>query len=235
MARDLLTPSAKAALDGFLAPAGQSKIIRSDGVSGLDVVKGAIPLLLSVASQIEFLITDREVTTRRLTERAFMHLQRQIVVDDTVANKWKNAYAQGETACERIGSVHLFGFGIYAFKADASGARTDLILSEPLDAANPVLTASEALVLTEWKKVSDAADAIDKERSARAQAQIYQGGALAGFELQNYRYIVLVSRRTIPPIADVIENGVNYRHILIVVEPEVPSKAAQLAVAAANK
>src|ERR1700722_9028346 len=39
----------------------------------------------------------------------------------------------GSVACERLGAVHLLWHGIFAFKVDGSGARTDLIAPEQPD------------------------------------------------------------------------------------------------------
>jgi hypothetical protein len=198
--KDLLPPEARRSLERFLAPDGLSTLIRADGVAGLDIVKGVVPLLVTVAAQTEFLIADREVTSRKLTERAFAHLQRLLVADKDVAAKWLTAYQMGEPACERLGAVHLFSFGIYAFKAHAEGGRTDLVLGEPVDSASPVVAASDALVLTEWKLASDTTDSLVKAAEARTQAKMYQSGLLHGFELQNYRYIVIVGRRVVPEL-----------------------------------
>jgi hypothetical protein len=85
--------------------------------------------------------------------------------------------------------VHLLSQGIFAFKVDASGARTDLVFREPPE--DSLLTRGvEGLVLTEWK-VATAQNAADRFAEARAQADLYKQGALAGVELTGYRYLGL--------------------------------------------
>jgi hypothetical protein len=63
----------------------------------------------------EYLVRDTEIEGRNLTELAFEHLRRQIVVDG-VRQKWQKAFGRHETACERLGAVHLLSHGIWAFK-----------------------------------------------------------------------------------------------------------------------
>jgi hypothetical protein len=85
----------------------------------------------------------------------------------------------------------------------------------------------EGLVLTEWK-VGDDSNAAARFTEARAQMKLYQQGALAGPELTTVRYAVVVSAndlKIIPP--DPIENGILYRHINVVVDPNTPSKQAR--------
>ncbi len=224
--RDQLPPKAAAALARFFEPNGLAQLIRSDGVSGIDVLKAVVPSLVSVATETEFLLGDLEVVSRRLTERAFAHLQRLIVVDQDVAGNWHAAYGTGEPACEKLGAVHLLWFGIFAFKASATGARTDLVLGEPVDTASPIISASEALVLTEWKIVDDSVHTAMRAATAREQMKLYHAGLLHGFELRGYRYVVLVSRQALPGLEDVIEDGITYRHINISIQPMTPSKAA---------
>jgi hypothetical protein len=74
----------------------------------------AIQVLAPIAafrSEFEYLIRDAEFEGRSLTELAFEHLRRQIVVDEDVRKKWNAAYKRHETACERLGAVHLLSHG----------------------------------------------------------------------------------------------------------------------------
>jgi len=160
---------------------------------------------------------------RSASELAFMHLQRLIVVDEEYRKKWQTAFASHETHCEKLGGVHLLWHGIWAFKADASGGKTDLVYQEPLQ-TNPVPVAL-GMVLTEWKRAVSKSDVAFAD--ARQQAAIYSGGVLAGVELATHRYLVAVTEKQIVPPADVVDGGVVYRHINIAVEPQSPSAAAK--------
>lgn len=95
-------------------------------------VQFALTSLATFQSEFEYLISDRQFIARRITERAFIHLQRSIVVDDEVRSKWIKAFEIHETKCEKLGALHLLLHGVWAFKADATGGKTDLILNEPL-------------------------------------------------------------------------------------------------------
>jgi hypothetical protein len=161
-----------------------------------------------------------------LSERAFIHLQRTLAVDEQVRAKWMDAFERHETVCERLGSVHLLSHGIFAFKVDAAGARTDLVFPEiPEDAL--LAGVFEGFVLTEWKRAKDANGAAHAFREARAQTDLYRQGPLVGVELTGYRYLVVVSRRQLTvPLDSRAETGVVYRHINIAVEPSDPSVAA---------
>lgn len=153
-------------------------------------------------------------------------LQRILAVDEDIKAKWSKAFAKGEVACEKLGSIHLLSQGIFAFKVDASGARTDLVFNEPPD--GPLLSrAVEGLVLTEWKKAASA-DAAPKFAEAETQAELYREGPLAGLELARFRYLVVVSEKQLPTVPADTTNakGVIYRHINIAIDPEVPSKIA---------
>jgi hypothetical protein len=148
-----------------------------------------------------------------------------MIVDETVAAKWKKAFSLDEPACERLGAVHLLSHGIWAFKASADGARTDLVLGEPLQVTSQLREASEALVLTEWKLAKSQAEVATKLKQALAQASQYSAGILAGFELSSVRYLILVSDNILPMPPDVTVGEASYRHINIAVSPVVPSKS----------
>jgi hypothetical protein len=111
--------------------------------------------LAAFEAEITFLLAGRQEQIRARSERALLHLQRILAVDPDVSAKWMEAFNTNEMACERLGSVHLLSHGIYAFKVDAAGARTDLVFNEPPPDA--LLTqAVEGMVLTEWKIAKDA-------------------------------------------------------------------------------
>jgi hypothetical protein len=156
--------------------------------------RGALVALTALEAEVTFILAGRQERIRVRSERAFLHLQRQLVVDEEIRAKWQKAFSKGEVSCEKLGSVHLLSHGIYAFKVDAAGARTDLIFN---DAPNEETIARvvEGLVLTEWKVATDS-DFLAKIAAARAQADLYKAGPLAGVELTGYRYLVVVSNES---------------------------------------
>lgn len=177
-------------------------------------------------SEVDYLLSDFRVVMRRRSERAFLHLQQCIAAAGDVRDRWQAAYGEGETACERLGGAHLLQHGIYAFKANGEGARTDLVFAEPVDGDGAARVA-DALVLTEWKLVREPAEAEAKARQARDQACLYRTGVLGGIELDGYRYVVLVSRERLGVMpGDIVEGGVTTRHVNIAVAPSAPSRAA---------
>ena len=113
-------------------------------------VQASLTLLASFRSELNYQCCDIQSVSSRLTERAFVHLRRSIVVDATVRERWKKAFVAGERRCEKLGATHLLSHGIWAFKASAEGERTDLVLGEPLTDLAQVQSTAEALVLTEW-------------------------------------------------------------------------------------
>ncbi|MBV8763779.1 MAG: hypothetical protein JOZ66_02625, partial [Hyphomicrobiales bacterium] len=142
-------------------------------------------------------------------------------VDEEVRGKWQKAYDDNETRCEALGAVHLLAHGIFAFKADAAGARTDLVFHEP--ARDDVGQYAETMVLTEWKIAPNQKNADKQFDAARRQAALYAEGPLATFELRDYRYIVLVTPKAINVPSDTVQGHVTYRHINIPVRPDTPS------------
>jgi len=183
-----------------------------------------VTLLVSFRAEFEYHLSDSSAVARRLSERAFIHLQRSIIVDTEIRRKWTKAFEEGEPHCEKLGGVHLLLHGIWAFKVNAEGERTDLVFGDPLPTDTSIERSAEALVLTEWKRVTSP-KGVDKITSdARRQAARYTSGGLAGLELARYRFIVLVSKTTLAQVADHLDGDVTYRHINIAVDPESPSK-----------
>jgi len=129
--------------------------------------------LAVLETEMSFVLADVQEAIRARCERAFLHLQRSLVVDETIRNKWKTAFAAGETECERHGSVHLLLHGIWAFKVNAEGERTDLIFQEPGGALSRANEYADGLVLTEWKKATAQDEAGRRFGEARAQADRY--------------------------------------------------------------
>ena len=169
-----------------------------------------IPRPLSEASSIE----------------TFFHLQRSIVADDSFSARWRNAFSAGETACEKLGAVHLLSFGIYAFKAHSVGERTDLVLGDSVNLSEAE-RAADALVLTEWKKISGANDLEGKADDAFNQARIYAAGSLAGFELSSRRYLIMVSEKRLAMPPDQSDGAVTYEYRNVAVAPDSPSRATR--------
>jgi hypothetical protein len=182
-------------------------------------------LLAAFEAEMSFLLSDVQEFIRTRSDRALSHLQRLIVVDSIFREKWQAAFDQGEVACEKLGAVHLLQHGIWAFKVNTAGVRTDLVYQEPnLDLMSPQRYA-DGIVLTEWKKASAAEDARLRFSDARMQARRYAQGALAGIELTGYRYAIVVSRQQVEVPADLREGEVVYRHVNIAVAPHVPSRS----------
>jgi hypothetical protein len=149
-----------------------------------------------------------------------------------VANGSKHSTKR--TIVRKLGGLHLLLHGIWGFKLNAEGERTDLVFQEPLPDSSDMERSAESLVLTEWKlirntlqnRLSIPSPAKIQETADAARKQIARdaAGALGGLELAHYRFIVLVSLRNVVVPADLIENGITYRHINIPVDPERPSK-----------
>jgi len=218
---------ATARIDHFLGTA----LVRAAKDASTDHrgARGALVGLVALEAEITFLLAGRQEQVRARSERALLHLQRILAVDPDVSAKWKKAFNTNEVACERLGSVHLLSHGIYAFKVDALGARTDLVFNEPPSDAL-LAQAVEGMVLTEWKIATDAKGAMAAVSEARIQADLYSQGALAGLELRSHRFIIVVTPKELPSgtlgADDRSAGGVIYRHVNIVIEPEVPSKAS---------
>jgi hypothetical protein len=191
--------------------------------SELDQVQLVATVLSSFQSEFDYLARDHQHLLRRTSERAFVHLQRLIVVDKLVRDAWDGAFRAGELECEQLGATHLLAHGIWAFKVSATGERTDLVYNEPLDITQDVRTA-DGLVLTEWKRITRQGEATRVALAAVEQAKRYAHGALGGVELANTRFIVLVSETALAAQQDVQDREISYRFINIAVSPRTPSQ-----------
>jgi hypothetical protein len=209
------------AIQRFMADAG-NQILGNDAGDAL-LVRTIVVKISAFESEVSFWLESPAEAIRSTSELAFAHLQRLIVADEQYRAKWQAAYADHETRCEQLGAVHLLWHGIWAFKVDAAGGKTDLVFEEPLVASS--IPAALGFVLTEWKRASSKVDAAIAQ--ARAQAAIYSRGILGGLELTSHRYLIVVTekRAALPP--DVVEDGITYRHINIAVRPETPSVASK--------
>jgi hypothetical protein len=197
----------------------------SHSIDALASLQFMITALASFRSEFDYHLSDITVVAKRLSERAFLHLQRSIVADHNVRENWIKAFETGgETQCEKLGGAHLLMHGIWAFKVGAEGERTDLVFGEALTDVSAIERSAEALVLTEWKLIRSNSNVERVASDARKQATRYSTGALGGLELTDYRFIVLVSKLFIQLPRDHLEDGVLYRHINIAVNPQTPSK-----------
>jgi hypothetical protein len=178
--------------------------------------------------EMTYHLSDTQAVIQARSELAFVHLQRQIVVDSDIQKKWQKAFSEREERSEALGAVHLLSHGIWAFKAQAEGGRTDLVLQEPIDLEKAQRVA-QGLVLTEWKKAGSPEEAQKKFAEARDQARRYVGGigVFASNELRGYRYAVVVTEKDVPVPNNYEDpkDKIIYRHINIAVEPRTPSKA----------
>jgi hypothetical protein len=227
----LLPVSAALCLDKFISDAPKffdKSDVRQDAYLLARVI---LTFLSAFRADFAYKITDVSAFARRLSERAFSHLQRSIVADPTIELKWQAAFKEGEPACEKLGAAHLLQHGIWAFKVMGKGEATDLVFGEPLvkDYVSEAERTSEALVLTEWKRVTAAEQSKLNEiiEKAITQASLYKEGVLGGLELAGYRYIVIVSEDYLPmPLDRKGDNNITYRHRNIAVNRETPSKVA---------
>ena len=94
------------------------------------------------------------------------------------------------------------------------------------DALPAQLEYVQGLVLTEWKRARKG-QIENAFAEARRQAELYVPGPFSGNELLNYRYAVVVSDEPGAVAQDEQAEGIVYRHILLPVNPSVPSKLAR--------
>ncbi|MBM4779657.1 MAG: hypothetical protein GQE15_18285 [Archangiaceae bacterium] len=191
-----------------------------------------IVILSSFAGQFDAQLSDPERDWVAAVERSFLHLQRSFRVDRVLQARWVEAFDAGdEPQLESLGAVHLLQHGLFAFKAHAEGARTDLVVGEQVSRRTEDARKRSAapLVLTEWKKVKSPSDARSKLDEALVQLRLYQVGAAASLELTSTCFALLVSRNELGvlPESEVVRPGVSARVVNLCVEPESPSKAAR--------
>ena len=172
-------------------------------------------------------LSDQQAAARSLVERAFTHLRYTIIANPDVQRSWKGAFDRNEIACEKLGAAHFLLHGIWAFKANAEGGRTDLVLQEPLKITPQIESMAEAMVLTEWKIAKTTPAALQQIDAAVRQLKRYSAEILAGFELANHRYVVVVTDEAVPELnwpQDQMDNGIHYRFRNVAVRPSVPSR-----------
>jgi hypothetical protein len=76
-------------------------------VQGIRYVQVMITIIVSFRTEVEYYLSAIAAVAKRLSERAFIHLQRSIVVDSQLRQKWNEAFKISEPACEKLGAVHL--------------------------------------------------------------------------------------------------------------------------------
>lgn len=221
---DSLPTRAVDALHRFDRWWGETVKLNSSGFQG---VMAYTTVLASFRAEFDHLFADNDGIIRNKVALAFLHLQRSLVVDEVLRGKWDAAFrSNGERACEQLGAVHLLSHGIYAFKTDSAGERTDLILGDRLVVNDDIIAGASGLVLTEWKLIRDKDDPDAQRILAKNQASRYSEGLLAGFELSSERYLVLVGQKEFGVAPDEQVGAILYKSIPIVLNREVPSKAA---------
>lgn len=181
--------------------------------------------LSAFRSEFEYHLFDIQDEIRLVSERAFVHLQRCIVADSEYKQKWQTAFKNHETACEKLGAIHLLWHGIWAFKVNAEGGRTDLVMGDK-NADETAQQTSIGMVLTEWKCAKTENDVIYKYEQGINQASNYSSSVLGGIELADTRYIVVVTKKQITHESRT-ENNIKYKFINIAVDPDPPSVQAR--------
>jgi hypothetical protein len=184
----------------------------------------ALVLLGAFETEMSFILSDHQEIIRVRSERAFAHLQRSIVADPEFGEKWRKAFKEDEVACEKLGGAHLLSHGIFAFKVNAEGERTDLVFQDVIDNRGDEQRYADGLVLTEWKIARSDGNAEKRFSEAKSQSDRYAKGALGGSELAGYRYLVVVSGHYVKVPVDITERSVIYRHVNIAVQPRTPSR-----------
>jgi hypothetical protein len=216
--KSFLPPAAVVEADRLLEMRG--KVHGRSGVPGVTRLRGAIAMFHGA---FQYHTADPETAWVGVVERAFLHLNRLLVVDTYVRETWRDALEAGETRAEALGGAHLLLHGLWAFKTNASGERCDLVLGDRLADRDADAHPGVALVLTEWKVAARAEDVPDLARQARRQAEMYGAGSLAGFELRSVRYVVTVGLGRAELLAAESVGGVVYRHKHVAVDPASPS------------
>ena len=181
--------------------------------------------LQAIESAVSYSLAGSEQRVYSITERAIQHLQRSLIVGGALRSRWLRAFGRREPDLEALGALHLLNHGIFAFKINASGARTDLVIpdSDPADAARY----ATGIVLTEWKKAETEEDANKKFAEAHRQASLYASGPLASIELRNVRYAIVVTKAKINIPPDEERQGIIYRNINISLKYQIPSKMSR--------
>lgn len=193
-----------------------------------------IVLLSSIKVELEYVLNDVQSQIIRRCERAILHLQRMLMVDDDMKRKWGEALEEGEVSCEKLGALHFLQHGIWTFKANSEGQRTDLILQRPMFDMEEIWGAVEGITLTEWKVAKSPQEIRAQFDVARNQADRYSSGVLAASELKSVRYLFVVTSDCSQLFEDFVYGNITYRCVVIDTNPPVPSTFAKRAAAVAR-
>jgi hypothetical protein len=93
---NVLPPPVLASIDGFTEN-HTALIGDKSGISDLreERVWAALVFLNAFESEVSYLMSDGQEAIRARSERAFVHLQRQIAADMEFRKKWTNAFEDG--------------------------------------------------------------------------------------------------------------------------------------------
>jgi hypothetical protein len=225
----VLPPAGLTTIDVILKISGDLISMATNATQEIreDAVFDALFRLSDFTSEMSSILADVQWPLRALSERAFSHLQRLIVVDRDIREKWRGAFKISEVECEKLGGVHLLWHGILAFKVSATGGRTDLVFQQPIANLTNDQKHAAGLVLTEWKTANSKEQALQKYQEAREQAKLYASEILGGTELTAYRYAIVVSLHGVEVPDPLKQGGVEYRHINIAIDLSWPSQRAR--------
>lgn len=156
-------------------------------LAGINARYGAISLLIK---KLDRLFSGEERFVDK-TNHALALLNRKLFMLEDFRARWLSAFDEGtEPKLEKLGGLHLFECGIWAFKAKGPKEETDLILDQRIDEASD----RSPLVMTEWKKALDKEDADNKIKQAQNQCEIYGDGIASPLRVNDHRFIVVVSK-----------------------------------------
>ena len=101
--KESIPPSAAESLDAVFnnrIPKYQKELKE---IQAINYVQVMVTLLVSFRAEFEYHLADTAAVARRLSERAFIHLQRSIVAGSELRQKWNKAFNEDEPACENLG------------------------------------------------------------------------------------------------------------------------------------
>jgi hypothetical protein len=185
--------------------------------TGIPGVGGAMVHLGIFNSEMNFYLKDNETVSKDKVRLAFLHLQRTLIVDPVARNKWLDAFNEGEQALEKLGATHLLSHGLWAFKSCEDNQKKDLVLGSSIR-ADEVQAVGACLVLTEWKKIQPE-NIVEKSKQALSSAKKYSEPPVAGSELKNEKYLIMVSENHINMPASVKEDDIRYVFMNLSINP----------------
>ena len=114
-----------------------------------------VVLLVGFESHMSALLAGTQEIIRTRTERALLQLRWQLIVDESIREKWRDGLQTTNGYVKGSAPPILSATAFRAFKVRAGHSETDLIINEPLEelANSPAI---DGFVSTEWKRVNDA-------------------------------------------------------------------------------